>query len=77
MGELGILPEDSRLELIAGDIVVREPIGSNHAGTVNRLNRLWSSGVKEDAKVRRDAGASPRPSGLESLPGRTPSPGLP
>ncbi|PYN38466.1 MAG: Uma2 family endonuclease, partial [Candidatus Rokuibacteriota bacterium] len=28
MGEAGILPEDSRIELVTGDIVVREPIGS-------------------------------------------------
>jgi hypothetical protein len=28
MGEVGILPDDSRIELIAGDIVVREPIAN-------------------------------------------------
>jgi hypothetical protein len=28
MGEAGILTEDNRLELIAGDIVVREPISA-------------------------------------------------
>lgn len=52
MGEVGILPEDSRIELIAGDIVVREPIGSYHAGTVDRLNRLWTSLLGERAVVR-------------------------
>ena len=43
MGETGILPEDCRHELIGGDIVVREPIGIQHASTVDRLNRLWTS----------------------------------
>ena len=43
MGEAGILDEDDPVELIAGEIIVREPIGSRHAGTVNRLNRLWTS----------------------------------
>jgi len=52
MGEVGILPEDSRIELIAGEIVVREPIGSRHAGTVNRLNRLWTSRLGERAVVQ-------------------------
>src|SRR5207253_2047361 len=51
-GEVGILPEDSRTELIAGEIVVREPIGSRHAGTVNRLNRLWTSRLGERAVVQ-------------------------
>lgn len=52
MGEVGILPEDSRIELIAGDIVVREPIGSYHAGTVNRLTHLWTSILGERAVVQ-------------------------
>ena len=52
MGEARILPEDSRIELIAGDIVVREPIGSYHAGTVNRLNRLWTSMLGDRAVVQ-------------------------
>lgn len=52
MGDVGILPEDSRIELIAGDVVVREPIGSYHAGTVDRLTRLWTSILGERAVVR-------------------------
>jgi Uma2 family endonuclease len=51
MGDAGILPEDNRLELINGDIVVREPIGAYHAGTVVRLNRLWTSHVGNRAMV--------------------------
>jgi len=52
MGELGILGDDERLELIAGHIVVREPIGSRHAGTVDRLNRMWTARLRERAIVR-------------------------
>jgi len=52
MGEVGILPEDTRIELIAGDIVVHEPIGSYHAGTVNRLTRLWTVILGERAVVQ-------------------------
>jgi Uma2 family endonuclease len=52
MGEAGILPEDSRIELIAGDVVVREPIGAYHAGTVDRLTRLWTSLLGPRAVVR-------------------------
>src|SRR5437867_1145193 len=52
MGETGILADDERLELIAGHIVVREPIGARHAGTVDRLTRLWTSRLGERAIVR-------------------------
>lgn len=52
MGEAGILGCDERLELIAGHIVVREPIGSRHAGTVDRLTRLWTTRLGERAIVR-------------------------
>ena len=52
MGETGILASDERLELIAGCIVVREPIGSRHASTVDRLTRLWTSRLGERAIVR-------------------------
>jgi len=52
MGEAGILGCDERLELIAGQIVVREPIGARHASTVDRLNRLWTSRLAERVIVR-------------------------
>ena len=52
MGETGILAEDERIELLAGDIVVREPIGTQHAGTVNRLNHLWTSRLGRRAVVQ-------------------------
>jgi len=52
MGETGILAEDERVELLAGDIIVREPIGTQHAGTVNRLNHLWTSRLGRRAVVQ-------------------------
>lgn len=42
MAEAGILSEDERVELIAGEIVRMAPIGSRHAGCVKRLNRRFS-----------------------------------
>lgn len=52
MGEAGILDEDSRVELIGGAIMVREPIGARHAGTVNRVARLWFSRLGDRAVVQ-------------------------
>jgi len=52
MGETGILAEDDRIELLAGDIIVREPIGTQHAGTVNRLTYLWTSRLGRRAVVQ-------------------------
>ena len=51
MGEVGILSDESRTELITGDIIVSEPVGSYHAGTVNRLTRLWTRVLGERAVV--------------------------
>ena len=42
MGEAGILHEDDRIELLDGQIIEMAPIGSRHAGCVNRLNRLFT-----------------------------------
>ena len=52
MAEAGILVEDDRVELIRGEIVEMAPIGSRHAATVDRLNRLLSRLVGDDAIVR-------------------------
>jgi len=52
MADTGILGCHEQLELIAGQIVVREPIGARHAGTVDRLTRLWTSRLGERAIVR-------------------------
>lgn len=51
MGRTGIFGEDDRVELIEGEIVEMTPIGSGHAATVNRLNRLLSSQAGEQAIV--------------------------
>ena len=45
MGRTGIFGEDDRVELIEGEIVEMTPIGSGHAATVNRLNRLLGQQV--------------------------------
>ncbi|MBI2946388.1 MAG: Uma2 family endonuclease [Verrucomicrobia bacterium] len=42
MAEAGILGEDDRVELIAGEIITQMPIGTVHAGTVKRLNQLFT-----------------------------------
>lgn len=40
LGEAGILTEDSRVELIDGELIEMAPIGGPHMSAVNRLNRL-------------------------------------
>jgi hypothetical protein len=52
MGEAGILPEDTRIELLGGTILVREPVGARHAGTVDRLANLWMARLSRRAIVR-------------------------
>ena len=51
MGDAGILAEDERVELVEGEIVKMTPIGSRHAGTVARANRVFSSRLGERAIV--------------------------
>ena len=52
MGQVGILGEDDRLELLEGEIVEMAPIGSRHQGTVDRLNALFSRRLADTATVR-------------------------
>ncbi len=40
LGEVGILTEDDRVELIEGELVAMAPIGSEHIASTNALNRL-------------------------------------
>jgi Uma2 family endonuclease len=47
----GILGEDDRVELIAGEIVSQMPIGTTHASMVNRLNQVLTRVVAEHAIV--------------------------
>jgi Uma2 family endonuclease len=65
--EAGILDEDSRVELIRGQIVDMAPIGALHLGMVNRLTRLLPAilagrGVLSiQNPVRLDDGSEPEP----------------
>ena len=51
MGEVGILHEDDRVELIEGEILEMTPIGSRHAATVARIHHLFSTRLGERAVV--------------------------
>jgi Uma2 family endonuclease len=51
MGKLGLFRPGERLELIEGEIIQMNPIGSRHASVVNRLNALFSRAVGEAAQV--------------------------
>jgi Uma2 family endonuclease len=67
MGEAGILREDERVELIEGDIVQMNPIGSLHAACVKVLTRLLGRSLGDDLlldvqnPVRLDDGMEPQP----------------
>ena len=67
MAEAGILNEDSRVELIQGQIVDMAAIGAPHLGMVNRLNRLLSAVLAGSAvisvqnPVRLDDASEPEP----------------
>jgi Uma2 family endonuclease len=47
MAEAGILTRDDRVELIDGEIIDMNPIGSPHAALVKRLNRLFARAAVE------------------------------
>ncbi|HRD68443.1 MAG TPA: Uma2 family endonuclease, partial [Candidatus Competibacter sp.] len=51
MAEVGLLNEDSRVELIDGEIIEMAPIGSPHGGNVKRFIRLFSKVVGDKAIV--------------------------
>jgi Uma2 family endonuclease len=51
MGEAGIFNENSRVELIEGEVVDMPPIGCPHAGLVNKLSHLLRSAVGDNAIV--------------------------
>lgn len=51
LGEMAIFDEDSRVELIEGDLIAMPPIGERHAGKIRQLNRLFSARVGAAALV--------------------------
>src|SRR5215213_5411690 len=51
MMQVGILPEASGWELINGEIIRRMTIGSKHASTVKRLNKIFINQLGENAIV--------------------------
>lgn len=63
----GVLKEDERVELLEGDIVVMNPIGSRHAACVKRLNQPFATHLGERAiisiqdPVRLDVYSEPQP----------------
>jgi Uma2 family endonuclease len=50
MAEVGIFHEDSRVELIDGEIIDMSPIGSRHMRAVNRLTKIFV-GLAGDAAI--------------------------
>lgn len=67
MVETGILSEGDRTELIEGEIIEMVPIGSRHAGHLNRLTALFSAAVGDDVivavqnPIRLDEHSEPQP----------------
>ncbi len=51
MAETGVLAWDARVELLDGLVVEMSPIGSPHAGCVNRLTRLFAIRAADVATV--------------------------
>lgn len=47
----GILTEENRVELIRGEILSKMPVGDPHMACVNRLNRLFTRLLGDDAIV--------------------------
>ncbi len=48
LGEANIFPPGSRLELIEGEILEMAPIGFNHSGHLNRINKLFAKLMPDD-----------------------------
>lgn len=51
LGHAGILTEDSRVELIDGELIEMAPIGGPHMHMVNRLTKLLVTAVGDSAVV--------------------------
>jgi Uma2 family endonuclease len=52
MGQVGILSEDDRVELIDGEVLAMTPIGPRHAASVDRCTRTFTLAAGDDAIVR-------------------------
>ncbi len=67
LAEVGVFNEDSRVELIEGDLIAMPPIGEGHASTTRRINQLFSRQVGDAALVdvqnplALDANSEPQP----------------
>lgn len=48
LGEVGILQEDDRIELIDGSLIIMSPVGSRHSATVNKINRIFIRRLEEN-----------------------------
>jgi Uma2 family endonuclease len=48
LGEANIFPPENRLELINGEILDMAPIGFNHSGHLNRINKLFARLIPDD-----------------------------
>jgi Uma2 family endonuclease len=51
MAETGILSENERIELIAGDIVTKIPVGSRHTSCVKSLRQLFTTMLADTVVV--------------------------
>lgn len=51
LAKIGIFNEDSRLELMEGDLIAMPPIGERHASQTRRLNQLFSRQAGDAAIV--------------------------
>lgn len=52
LGEIGVLGEDDRVELLEGQLITMSPIGPRHALAVDALNDLLSQALSPPARLR-------------------------
>jgi Uma2 family endonuclease len=84
LGQAGILNEDDRVELLNGDLVVREPVGGEHRTLVDSLTILFAGRIGQaryrigiQNPISLDAHSEPQPDVVlyaASVRGRHPGP---